>query len=373
MRDPDGGFYATLDADSEGEEGRFYCFSREEFESLLDADEHAAAGVYYGFDQPANFDGHSWHLQPRSRALPFGAATAPVESARRKLLAAREQRVRPGRDEKILTAWNGLIIGNLARAARYLDRPDLGLAAQQTVDFLRENLWRDRRLFASYKDGRARFAGYLDDYAFLAFGLTELLQWQFRGQDLEFAVELADGLLEHFADPAGGFFFTANDHEQLIHRPKPLADEAVPSGNGIAALVLGTLGHLLGDSRYLKAAARTVDYSLAAMASHPEGHATLLKALDRQLEAPELIVVRGDDESLAAWRDAIDTCFNPRRQLFFIPDSVERLPGLLQSRAAGGMTTAYLCRGVECLAPIQDLDELLARINTPPGDRRSSD
>jgi hypothetical protein len=369
MRDPAGGFYATLDADSEGEEGRYYCFTRDELAAALDAEEYRAAGEYYGVDRPANFEGRSWHLQPRSRVEPFGEADAPVESARRKLLALREQRVRPGRDEKILTAWNGLMIGNLAKAARYLDHAELGRAAQQAADFVRANLWRDGRLLASYKDGRARFAAYLDDYAFMACGLTELLQWRFRTEDLEFAVELADGMLDRFADPAGGFFFTADDHERLIHRPKPLTDEAVPSGNGMAALAFDTLGHLLGESRYLEAAAGTVDSSLAAIASRPEAHASLLKALDRKLEPPELVVVRGIEASLAEWQSRIDTGFNPRRLLFFIADGIDRLPGLLQTRAPSGATTAYLCRGVECLAPIQDIEELLARLNTPPADR----
>jgi hypothetical protein len=371
MRDPAGGFYATLDADSEGEEGRFYCFTREQFESALDPDECRAASVYYGLDRAANFEGTSWHLQPRSLVAPFGEAEAPVESARQKLLALRKRRVSPGRDEKILTAWNGLMIGNLARAARYLDLPALGQAAQQTADFIRANLWQEGRLTASYKDGRARFAAYLDDYAFLAFGLTELLQWQFRTADLQFAIELADGMLDHFADPIGGFFFTADDHEQLIHRPKPLADEAVPSGNGMAALTFDTLGHLLGDSRYLKAAAKTVHSSLSAVAAHPEAHATLLKALDRQLGPPELVVVRGAESSLAEWRSKIDTGFSPRRLTFFIADAIDELPGLLQMRETRDTTTAYLCRGVECLAPIQDLDELVARLNMQSDDRPS--
>jgi hypothetical protein len=141
----------------------------------------------------------------------------------------------------------------------------------------------------------------------------------------------------------------------------------------MAALVFDTLGHLLGESRYLKAAARTVHTSLAAIASHPEAHASLLKALDRQLEPPELIIVRGTEASIAEWQSKIDTGFNPRRLLFFITDDIDRLPGLLQMRAATDATTAYFCRGVECLAPIQDIGELLDRLNTPPVDRPSQD
>ena len=378
MRDPAGAFYATLDADSEGEEGRFYSFVPEDLDAALDPDESAAAAAYFGTDQPANFEGKAWHLQPRSRAAAFGNADALIESARGKLLALREQRERPGRDEKILTAWNGLMIGNLAKAARYLDQPALGQAGCEATDFIRNHLWKDGRLKASYKDGRARFAAYLDDYAFMALGLTELMQWQFRPADLQFATELADCMLGHFRDPSGGFFFTADDHEQLIHRPKPLADEAVPSGNGMAALALDTLGHLLGESRYLKAAANAVHAALPSIARHPEAHSTLLKAIDRLQEPPEIVVVRGAGSSLAEWQRKIDTGFSPGRLLFFIADEFEDLPGLLQTREASDTTTAFLCKGVECLAPIQNLEELARRLrgadlSTPQDDRQSQD
>jgi len=363
MRDPGGAFYATLDADSEGHEGRYYVFTREDLEAALTRDEYEAAARYFGVDRPANFEGESWHLQPRSRTVAFGTAEPLVESARRKLLTLRNERTRPGRDEKILTSWNGLAIGNLAKAARHLQRPDLGVAAQQAADFIGNHLWHDRRLKASFKDGRARFDAYLDDYAFMAFGLTELMQWRFRPGDLDFTVGLLDALLEHFADPDGGFFFTADDHERLIHRPKPLADEAVPSGNGMAALALDTLGHLLGDPGYLDAAARTVRAASPAIARHPEAHATLLRVIERQLEPPGILVVRGKDSSLDEWRARIDTGFDPGRLLFFIPDGTEALPGLLGTRTAEPETTAYLCKGTECLAPIRDLAELQTRLN----------
>ena len=376
MKDPGGAFYSTLDADSEGEEGRYYTFVREDMESALNHDEQIAATAYFGVDQPPNFEGKSWHLQPRSRAVAFGMAAAPIESARRKLLALREQRERPGRDEKILTAWNGLLIGNLAKAARHIRRPDLGEAALQATDFIRTHLRGDEPLKATYKNGRARFAAYLDDYAFMVLGLTELMQWQFRAADLRFAIELADDMLDHFADPVGGFFFTADDHERLICRPKPLADEAIPSGNGFAALALDTLGHLLGESRYLEAAARTVRAAVPDIARHPEAHATLVRAMDRLLEPPELVIVRGAQRSLVEWQQRLDSDFRPQRLLFFIADDVGELPGLLGTREADGTTTAFLCKGTECLAPIQHLEEIESRLNgagfdTPQDDRPS--
>ena len=358
MRAPGGAFYATLDADSEGEEGKYYSFVRADFETTLDPAEREAATLYFGLDGPPNFEGHAWHLQPRARVLPFGAGGDAIESARRKLLALRSGRVPPGRDDKILTSWNGLLIANLARAARRLGNPALGEAAVAALEFVRRELWQEGRLKATWKDDRARFAGYLDDYALLAAGLVELLQWRFRAQDLRFAVELAEAMLAHFADPNGGFFFTADDHERLIHRPKSLADEALPSGNGTAALVLDTLGHLLGEPRYLEAAARTVRSALVNVSHYPEAHASLLRALDRQLEPPTLLIVRGPAPELDRWRERIENAYAPERLDFFIPDDGGDLPGLLATRAATGRPVAYLCRGTSCEAPIDSLEAL---------------
>src|SRR5262245_45860470 len=180
MRDARGAFYSTLDADSEHEEGKFYVWTPHEFDALLTADETRLAKRVYGLTLAPNFEGKHWHLQiaepPEASAAALGLDPALLESARRKLLAAREQRVWPGRDDKALVSWNGLMIAALARAARRLDRPELADAAASAVDFIRAELWHDGRLNATYKDGRARFAAYLDDYAFLANGLLELLQ-----------------------------------------------------------------------------------------------------------------------------------------------------------------------------------------------------
>jgi uncharacterized protein YyaL (SSP411 family) len=362
MRDAGGGFYATLDADSEGEEGRYYTFSRADFESVLCGGELDAASAYFGLDQPPNFEGQAWHLQPRTRLVAFDAAAPAIAAARQRLLDLRATRVPPGRDDKILTAWNGLLAGQLARAARRLDQPQLGEAAMAALDCIRRELWRDGRLRASFKDGQARFAAYLDDYALTAFGLIELMQWRFRSEDLTFAIELCECLLAHFADADGGFFFTADDHEQLMHRSKPLADEALPSGNGMAALALDTLGHLLGEPRYLEAAARTVRAALPGIARYPEGHATLLAAIGRQLQAPEILIVRGPPDALAHWQSRLDTGFHPARLSFFIADTAGPLPGLLAARSADAGPVGYLCRGTECLAPERDLTALAAAL-----------
>ena len=362
MQNDRGAFYATLDADSEGEEGKYYTFTREDLETVLATDEVKAASTYFGLDEPKNFEDRSWHLQPRQHAVAFDALVPVLNSARLKLHSHRRQRTPPDRDDKILTSWNGLMMIGLARAARHLQRPELGLQAQRIANFIHSELWREGRLLATYKDRQARLPAYLDDYALTAWGLLELLQWRFRATDLEFAISLADTLLEHFAAPDGGFFFTADDHETLIHRPKPLADESLPSGNGAAALVLDTLGHLLGEPHYLQAAGRTVQAALSGIARVPEAHATLLTALERTLEPPELIIVRGRDPELSRWQQRIAAEYQPHRLLFCIDSEEQALPGVLQSRVAADITVAYRCRGTTCEAPTDSLDDLLARL-----------
>jgi hypothetical protein len=369
MQSPEGAYFSTLDADSEGEEGKFYVFTPSQFDELLDEHEARVAKRVYGLERTANFDGRFWHLhlaEPSAEAAEGTAAdpsSALLDSARRKLLAARNRRVWPGRDEKILVAWNGLMIAGMARAARHLERPDLAASATQCADFVHDRLWLDGRLRATYKDGRARFAAYLDDYAFLARGLLELLQCRWRGRDLEFACALADVLLDHFQTPTGGFFFIADDHERLIHKPKPFADEAVPAGNGVAVLVLLELGHLLGEQRYLDAAERALRAALHGIQQYPEAHATLLRGLDRQLHMPQVVVVRAPAQALAPWQQAVNRGYHPRRFSVAIPDDTADLPGLLAARESRSAPVAYVCEGMHCRAPITELTELQAALH----------
>ena len=364
MQGENGEYFATLDADSEGHEGKFYVWTPAEFDALLAPDEAAAAKRVYGLEGPANFEQRAWHLQvsaSNADSAPFAGfdetRAAALASARAKLLRARNARVWPGRDEKAIVAWNGLAIAAMARASRQLDRPELAESAARAADFIRDRLWTDRRLKSVYKDGRARFAAYLDDYAFLAAGLVELLQCRWRTADLEFALELIEVVLNRFGDPAGGFFFVAHDHEQLIHKPKPLADEALPSGNAVAALTLIHLGHLLGEMQYIEAAENTLRAALPVVERYPQAHATLLRGILQLLEPPELVIVRGDPDALGPWREAAGA-FRPDRLAFFIPADASGLPGLLAERRAGPRPVAWLCRGTHCLAPIENPEEL---------------
>ncbi|MBU2675544.1 MAG: thioredoxin domain-containing protein [Gammaproteobacteria bacterium] len=370
MQAENGGFFATRDADSEGHEGLYYLWRPEQVRELL-GDDYAVFAQRFGLDKDANFEGQ-WHLTVRKSISDVAAATghkekdvrSTVDSAKQILLAERWKRVAPGRDEKQLTSWNALAIRGLAIAGRALERPDLVDAAIQAANFLQKTLMRDGRLLANYKDGEARLAAYLDDHAFLLDALLELLQARWDTAHLDFAVQIAELMLQHFEDRDGGFFFTADDHEMLIHRPKPLADEAVPSGNGIAALALQRLGFLLGETRYLDAADRTLRASWRAIQEYPHGHVSLLTALEEYLDHPEIVVIRGEAEEIARWRDSAARLYAPRRLVFAISAEAHDLPGALADRAAvDGDTIAYRCLGTHCEMPVTTWEALANQLS----------
>ena len=365
-----GGFYSTLDADSEGHEGKFYVWTPDEARALLDPVEYAVLSRRFGLDRDANFEG-LWHLHAfESMAQVAGEAKldeeragAVLDSARAKLLAARHQRVWPARDEKILTGWNGLAIAGLAAASRALERADLADGAARAADFLREHCWRDGRLLAVHADGRSRFPAYLDDHASLTWGLLELLQARWHGPWLAWAVELAETLLARFEDRSdGGFFFTADDHEQLILRPKTFADDATPCGNGVAARVLVRLGFLLAEPRYLDAAERTLRAAWPALEKYPQAHVSLLMALDELTEPPDIVVLRGARDDLDTWRTELDKAWDPRRCVVAIPQGETGLPDALEAKKPRERTVAYVCRGTACSAPLGSLGELVRQL-----------
>ena len=373
MQAPEGGFYSALDADSEGEEGRFYVWSPDAARAVLDEDEYAAVAVSFGLDRPPNFEGKEWHLhtfvERAGLAAKLGVdetvAVERLDRARARLFDARAPRVRPGLDDKILTSWNALMVTGLAVAGESLEEPEFVDAAERALDFVRENAWVDGRLHAAWKDGRARFPAYLDDHAFLLEASLRLLQVRWRSADLDFAIDIADALLERFEDrERGGFWFTAHDHETLMHRSRTFSDDSVPAGNGVAATWLGRLGHLLGESRYLEAAERTLAAGWTGLAEMPHAHGAMLTALEEFLDPPQTIVLRGRGESLERWRARCAAPYAPRRFVVAVPDDADRLPGLLADRVPlpGGEPVAYVCEGHRCDAPITAFDELVAAL-----------
>ncbi|PZN31813.1 MAG: thioredoxin domain-containing protein, partial [Proteobacteria bacterium] len=368
MRSPQDAFWSSLDADSQGHEGRFYLWDAAEVEGALTAEQFAVFAPRFGLDAGPNFEGR-WHLHAqrplgeiaRTLGIEERTAEARLDEARRALLQRRAQRVRPGRDDKVLTSWNALAIAGLAVAGRMLARPELTQAALDAIDFLRTRLWRDGRLLAVYKEGRARFTGYLDDYAFLLHALLEALQARWRSEDLHLASALADGLLAHFEDrELGGFFFTADDHETLIHRYKSFGDEAIPAGNALAALGLNRLGLLLAEPRWLEAAARALRAAWPMLERYPQAHAASLIALEEHLEPPAIVVIRGPAAEAARWRDALARIYAPKRLVFAIENEAPGLPPALQSKRPADGTAGFICRGMTCSEPVNSLEALIA-------------
>jgi uncharacterized protein YyaL (SSP411 family) len=371
MLAPGGGFYSSRDADSEGEEGRFFVWTPESVAALVAAEDYPIVESRFGLNKEANFEGE-WHLTVRESMPNIASALkrsveeveAALATARTALFNERATRVHPGRDDKQLTSWNALAVRGLAISGRILERDDFVDAATQAIDFIRDNLMVDGRLFASYKEGRARFPAYLDDHAFLVDAILELLQSRWNTGQLEFAMQIADVLLKHFEDSeSGGFYFTADDHESLMARPKPLADEAMPSGNGVAAYALQRLGHLLGEQRYIDAADRALRNAWQAIDEYPHGHVTLLNALEENLTPPEIIVLRGPLDEIARWRDSAGKLYAPNRLVFAIDKDENALPGLLADRKAiDDETVAYRCVGTHCELPVTSWEALATQL-----------
>ena len=363
MQSPAGGYYSSLDADSEGEEGKFYVWTPDEVRALLTEDEYRVASAVFGLDGPPNFENSHWHLVIKR---PVEEADRTVlDSAREKLRVARAKRVWPGRDEKALASWNALMIQGMAHAARVFHRDDWADSARRALAFARETLWRDGRLLATAKDGHAHLSAYLDDHAYLLAALLEMLQLDFDARDLAWAKEIADLLMAKFHDDDdGGFFFTAHDHEKLIHRPKPGSDNATPAGNAVAALALHRLAFLTGETRYSDAARDTIELFWPQLQRQPAAFGTMLAALEEQLHPPRTIIVNGPAAQFAPWRELLDAAYMPSTVTLFIPADAGELPAPL-AKPAAPRVNAWVCEGVTCLQPIDSPIRLRENLGLP--------
>ena len=370
MQDKDGGFYSAYDADSEGHEGKFYVWTRTEARAALSPLEWSVFSRRFGLDEEPNFEG-AWHAHvfvsfeqiAKESKLEAADVEKHVDSARAKLLASRCKRVWPGLDDKALGSWNALAIRGLALAARVLDKPEFAAAAERSLEFVRANLWKPGmngggRLLATAKDGVAHLNAYLDDYAYLAYALLEMLQLRWRNEDAAWLREVLDAMLTHFEDKElGGFFFTSDDHETLIHRSKSFSDDAIPAGNGIAARALIRAGYLFGETRWLTAAERCLRAAWLAINRFPHGHISLLEALAEYLDPPETVIVRETTDA-GAWQRELGKLYAPHRMVFSIPATLDGLDAAIADKKAGSASRAYVCRGSTCSAPVETLADL---------------
>jgi|tagenome__1003787_1003787.scaffolds.fasta_scaffold20963437_2 uncharacterized protein YyaL (SSP411 family) len=303
MTSPSGGFFSTEDADSEGHEGLFYTWTPDEIESVLGEERGATFGRVYDVSDVGNFEGRSILHLPTTleqsaailRREPHELAAELAES-REKLFAVREKRVRPGRDDKVIVAWNGLMIDAMARAGAALNEPEYVITADEVASYILSRMRRDDgRLLHSCRNGHAKLDAYLDDYAALANSLVSLYEANLKERWIDDAVQLMDIVLDKFADPAGGgFFYTASDHEQLIARTKELTDSSIPSGNSLAANALLRLGRLTGRSDYLDAAEQILAAAVPIMQRAPMAAGQMLLALDFYIGPTNELVLVGD-------------------------------------------------------------------------------
>ena len=372
MQSEEGGYFSSLDADSEGEEGKFYTWEPGEAHRLLNEAEFDDFVRYSGLDKPDNFEGR-WHLYvaetpeeiARKSSRDIKEIEQNLQSAREKLFRERERRVRPGRDDKILTSWNALMLRGMSVAALRLQEPEYYRSAARCLEFIHANLWDGKRLAATYKDGRARLNAYLDDYAFLIGAILHLLSCRWSGKWLEFATQLADTLLEQFFDgEAGGFFFTSHDHETLLQRRKDFSDDSLPSGNGVAALSLLALGHLTGRRDYLDAAEKTLKCAWGLLQRAPHACAALLGALTEYDNPGRVIILRGEDQAITDWQQQLDPLLDVRSLVFAIPAAETGLPDLISEKKTDQAATAFICTGFTCLEPVSDLEELKKVLST---------
>ena len=372
MRTDSGAFYAALDADSEGVEGKFYLWTPSAVEQIVGTDAYPTLACQYGLDQAANFEGkwhlHCYHATPQVLEkfnLDEQQYAALKAAACEQLLAVRATRIRPGLDDKVLTSWNALVIRGLATAARVFMRQDYFDTAQRCLRAIKSECWRDERLLALSANADRRLPAYLDDYAHLLQAILDCLQYEWSDTDLAFAVKLADQLLDYFADQAhGGFYFTASDHEKLIQRPKSWQDEAMPSGNGVAALALHRLGMLIGRQAYTQTAEKALQSVADNINQTPFHAASFVALLETVSRPPYQIILRGEPAMLAEWRAQILPQLKPGQTAYFIPYDAENLPQEIAQRSSDKPISAWVCEGFSCRMPIQDLDSLLTDLQS---------
>lgn len=359
------GVYSSVDADSQGSEGGYYLWQYADIETRLSDEELRLLTCLLGQTDKHNF-GDLLHLHfdktlveaAAECDLSYDQALAQFLALREKLLQVRLQRPQPHIDNKVLCSWNALWVRALAIAARVFNDQEYLTHAQQGMDFIRQNLWRKRRLMATWQQGSAKHSGYLDDYAYTMDALLELLQVEWRDKDYQFLINLAESLSNNFYDQQqGGFFFTAHDHEALIHRSKPITDAVFPSGNGVAARALLRLGHLAAEPRYLDMAESTLKFAWMGISSIAESHLSLLLALQEYFDAPLQVLLLGDD--VLAWRQSIQDQFGSKVHCYAVPSHAEFYPPEMMSIDMG---QAVICIKDRCLPPCNNLAELMQGI-----------
>ncbi len=375
MTHPEGGFYSTQDADSEGHEGKFFVWDLKEIQATLSEKDAAIFSAYYNITESGNFEGQNIANVTRSKedaaktqGISVEELDASLRNSRSKLFKLRETRIKPDRDEKILTAWNGLMMASFAEGGVILNRPDYTEAARRNAEFVLSNLRDEGMLRRTWKDGRAKFNGYLEDYAFLSEGLVTLFETTGESRWLKEAIDLTDRMIEEFWDEeSGGFFFTGKSHEALIVRSKDYFDNATPSGNSVASIVLLRLSTLTGRANYRSLATAVLREIGDQVRRYPSGFGYALSAIDFLLSTPKEVAIVGENQVdispllAETWRKYV-----PNKVVapgFGDSSEAAQLTPLLESRPlVDGLPTAYVCEHFTCQQPVTDVSALAAQL-----------
>ena len=370
MTAPEGGFYSATDADSEGEEGKFFVWSESELEDVL-GDDAPIAIKYWGVTAGGNFEGHNILYVPEDDdavadrlEMTVEALHSKLEDIKHTLYAHRSHRIHPGLDGKILTAWNGMMLASLAEAGRVLDREDYRASAVRAGEFLLDNLVTDDgRLLRTYKDGKSKLNGYLEDYANMIDALLELYQTTFDEKWFITARKLADHVLEHFPTIDGGFYDTSDDHEVLIVRPRNLQDNATPSGNSKMTKQLLRLSAYTGAGRYYDEAQKNLVMLANALEQYPQAFGEMLNALDTLVNGLSEVAIVGelDDSDTLDLLKVVREPFRPNVITALSPENVDgetTIPLLNYRTMRGDKPTVYVCRHFACKMPVTSADEV---------------
>ncbi|HWO01198.1 MAG TPA: thioredoxin domain-containing protein [Blastocatellia bacterium] len=377
MTDRTGAFYSSEDADSEGEEGKFYVWTRAEVMSVLGDEDGATFCEFFNVTESGNFEhGTSILNTPLSieefaekKGAKVEELKRAINSGKQRLFNVRQARVRPGRDDKSLAAWNGLMLTAFAEAANILARDDYREIAVRNAEFIMKHLIRDRRMLRTYKNGQSKLNGYLEDYAYVIEGMLALYEATFELRFFNLARELADTVIAQFWDEVdGGFYFTSADHEELITRTKDYFDNAVPAGNSVAALGLLKLFHLTQEHEYQRSALAILRTVRQAVGKYPSAFGYALNGLDFYLSEPQEIAIVGNADSHEArlFVEEIYSRYLPNKVVAARePDdeqSAETIKLLAARPMVDGKVTAYVCRNYTCLAPATTVEELTERL-----------
>ena len=359
MQSNDGGYYSTIDADSEGIEGKFYVWSDDDLKNTLNKEEiDVFKKMFVVYDRP-NFDG-KYHLHVTKTNESYYLENIDIaDKICKKLLQKRDERIRPGTDKKVLVSWNALVIEGMINAYKVTENKDYLISARKSFDFIKNNMWQDDKLYACYHD-KACFNAYLDDYAFLSRACLEILKIEWDNSYFDFLIKITDVLINDFQDKEnGGFYFTSDNHEELIYRPKSYMDESLPSGNSIAIGALMELYELTGLTKYIEAVENAINSAHDSLNRSNSSHSSLLLVAPRTDSSKRLIIIRCEESNLSDNQNLINKLDTLNDNIYFITNNITLKADGLSNKKPEGNFTAYICQNNICLEPISSIEKLI--------------